>query len=80
VHAFILFGLFLPVSSMAWLFSVCTKFILDFILLFLLLREVRHTWVLRYFFQFELYFILYVLLLPFIVFLGGKVAWKGRSF
>ncbi len=35
---------------------------------------------LRWFNWFELYFIIYVVLLPFVVFFGGKVSWKGRKF
>ncbi|MCX6142002.1 MAG: glycosyltransferase [Ignavibacteriales bacterium] len=35
---------------------------------------------LKYFSAFQAYFFLYVLVLPFIVFLGGKVVWKGRKY
>ncbi len=35
---------------------------------------------LRFFYWFELYYLFYVILLPFVVFFGGKVVWKGRSY
>jgi cellulose synthase/poly-beta-1,6-N-acetylglucosamine synthase-like glycosyltransferase len=35
---------------------------------------------LKYFGAFEIYFFLYVLALPFVVFFGGQVVWKGRRY
>lgn len=45
-----------------------------------LLRKLYHLQLLRYFLWFEAYFICYVLVLPFLVFLGGRVVWKGRTY
>jgi len=35
---------------------------------------------LKYFAAFQAYFFLYVLSLPFVVFFGGRVVWKGRTY
>ncbi len=56
------------------------KFIADYIFLYKILKQLDRTDELRWFFGFELYFIIYVMLLPFLVFFGGKVKWKGREF
>jgi cellulose synthase/poly-beta-1,6-N-acetylglucosamine synthase-like glycosyltransferase len=56
------------------------KFIADYIFLYQILRRLNRTEELRWFYWFELYFIIYVLILPFLVFFGGKVKWKGREF
>jgi cellulose synthase/poly-beta-1,6-N-acetylglucosamine synthase-like glycosyltransferase len=56
------------------------KFIADYIFLYKILKQLDRTDELRWFYWFELYFIIYVMLLPFLVFFGGKVKWKGREF
>ena len=56
------------------------KFMADYIFLYHLLRRLDRTNELRWFYWFEIYFIIYVLVLPFLVFFGGKVKWKGREF
>jgi 1,2-diacylglycerol 3-beta-glucosyltransferase len=56
------------------------KFIADYIFLYQLLKRLERTEEIRWFYWFELYFIIYVLILPFLVFFGGKVKWKGREF
>ncbi len=56
------------------------KFIVDYIFLYKILKQLDRTDELRWFYCFELYFIIYVMLLPFLVFFGGKVKWKGREF
>ena len=52
----------------------------DFSFLFAVLRKLRHLHFLRYFLWFEVYFICYVMVLPFLVFFGGRVVWKGRTY
>lgn len=52
----------------------------DFSFLYTVLRKLRQLPFLRYFLCFEVYFICYVLLLPFLVFFGGRVVWKGRTY
>jgi cellulose synthase/poly-beta-1,6-N-acetylglucosamine synthase-like glycosyltransferase len=60
--------------------ALMLKFIADYTFLYRLLKQLDRTEELRWFYWFELYFIIYVLLLPFWVFFGGKVKWKGREF
>lgn len=56
------------------------KFLSDFIFLFIPLKKFRMVKDLKYFFAFELYFMLYVLILPLIVFSNRKVIWKEREY
>jgi cellulose synthase/poly-beta-1,6-N-acetylglucosamine synthase-like glycosyltransferase len=56
------------------------KFIADYVFLHQILYRLDRKEDLKWFYWFEIYFIIYVLLLPFLVFFGGKVKWKGREF
>lgn len=56
------------------------KIIGDYAFLHQILKVINRKNLIRYFYSFQLYYLLYVLLLPMIVFFGGKVIWKGRSF
>jgi cellulose synthase/poly-beta-1,6-N-acetylglucosamine synthase-like glycosyltransferase len=56
------------------------KIAADYFFLEAILRRLERTDLLKYIYLFEAYFILYVLLLPFIVFFGGRVIWKGRAY
>lgn len=56
------------------------KLIIDFLFLFFVLNELKLTSTLKYFFIFEIYYILYVVLLPFAVLPNRKVLWKGREY
>jgi 1,2-diacylglycerol 3-beta-glucosyltransferase len=56
------------------------KFTVDYIFLYQILNRLERKDDLRWFHWFEIYIIIYVLLLPFLVFFGGKVKWKGREF
>ncbi|MFA5803517.1 MAG: glycosyltransferase [Melioribacteraceae bacterium] len=56
------------------------KLIIDFLFLFFVLNELKLTTTLKYFIIFEIYFILYVVLLPFAVLPNRKVLWKGREY
>jgi 1,2-diacylglycerol 3-beta-glucosyltransferase len=60
--------------------ALMIKFIADYIFLYQILSRVDRKEDLRWFYWFEIYFLIYVLLLPFLVFFGGKVKWKGREF
>jgi len=60
--------------------ALMIKFIADYIFLHKILKQLDRTDELRWFYCFELYFIIYVMFLPFLVFFGGKVKWKGRAF
>jgi 1,2-diacylglycerol 3-beta-glucosyltransferase len=56
------------------------KFIADYSYLYQILARLKRTDELKYFYWFELYYVLYVLILPFLVFFGGRVTWKGRRY
>jgi cellulose synthase/poly-beta-1,6-N-acetylglucosamine synthase-like glycosyltransferase len=60
--------------------ALMIKMFVDYTFLRAILSKLNRTDVLSYFFPFQLYFLLYVVALPFIVFLGGRVIWKGRSY
>jgi cellulose synthase/poly-beta-1,6-N-acetylglucosamine synthase-like glycosyltransferase len=60
--------------------ALTIKFIADYIFLYQILQRLDRKEELRWFSWFEIYFLIYVLLLPFLVFFGGKVKWKGREF
>ena len=60
--------------------ALMVKFIADYVFLYQILHRLDRKEDLRWFYWFEIYFIIYVLLLPFLVFFGGKVKWKGRQF
>lgn len=56
------------------------KLITDFLSLYLVLSRLKLTSTLKYFLAFEIYFIVYVVALPFIVLPNRKVKWKDRTF
>ncbi|MBI4427873.1 MAG: glycosyltransferase [Ignavibacteriales bacterium] len=60
--------------------ALMIKSVSDYSFLHRVLSKLRRVEELRYFWLFELYFILYILVLPMLVVFGGKVVWKGRSF
>jgi cellulose synthase/poly-beta-1,6-N-acetylglucosamine synthase-like glycosyltransferase len=71
-----LIGYSVPVAGTMLL----AKFVGDYTFLYQILARLKHTDELRYFYWFELYYTLYVLILPFLVFFGGRVSWKGRRY
>jgi len=56
------------------------KMIADYVFLHQILARLKRTDELKYFYWFELYYAFYVLALPFLVFFGGRVHWKGRRY
>jgi cellulose synthase/poly-beta-1,6-N-acetylglucosamine synthase-like glycosyltransferase len=60
--------------------ALMLKFSADYFFLFRVLSKLNRTEELRWFYWFELYFLIYVVILPFLVFFGGRVEWKGRKF
>ncbi|HCA78286.1 MAG TPA: glycosyl transferase [Bacteroidetes bacterium] len=77
----VLLLLALLTSGLLWfLCGLAVKTVGDFVFLHSILRRQHRLDLLRYFVPFELYFTSYVLILPFLVFLGGPVVWKGRSY
>lgn len=71
------FALGNPLFAMS---SILFKMAGDYSFLRTLLKKLDRMDHLKYFLAFQVYFFLYVLLLPFIVFFGGKVVWKGRTY
>ncbi|MBI5464025.1 MAG: glycosyltransferase [Ignavibacteriales bacterium] len=56
------------------------KFVFDYFFLWNILGRLRRTSDLKHFSWFEIYFIAYTLLLPFLALFGGRVVWKERQF
>jgi len=56
------------------------KFVADYLFLYTVLKKIGKKELLKHFYAFELYYLLYVIALPFIVFFGGRVSWKGRKY
>ncbi len=63
-----------------WLNLVVFKVALDFFFLYPVHIKLGIVKNLKYFFHFEVYYLLYVILLPFIVLPNKKVIWKGREY
>jgi cellulose synthase/poly-beta-1,6-N-acetylglucosamine synthase-like glycosyltransferase len=60
--------------------TLMCKFTMDYIFLYKFLKKIEKTDLLRWFYYFEFYFIFYVIFLPLLVFFGGKVKWKERTY
>ncbi len=76
---------FLIVIQFSWgdlinLIITFAKFIGDIIFLSVPLKKFKMLNQLKFFVAFEIYFIVYVLILPFIVFFDKKVIWKEREY
>jgi cellulose synthase/poly-beta-1,6-N-acetylglucosamine synthase-like glycosyltransferase len=71
---------FLPVGIGYKLFLVFFKCLLDFIFLIFPLKKFNLLYLYKYFLVFEIYYTLYVFLLPFLVFFAPKIEWKGRIY
>ncbi len=80
MHVLLLGGLFIGINATFLLAGLLLKLVLDLSLILIPLRRVQQTNQLKYFFVFELYFFLTVVALPFAVFWGGDVIWKGRRY
>jgi len=80
MHVFMLIGFFIHLDLSLLLFGSAVKILCDFTLLSIPLIRTRQFAQLKYFFPFEIYYTFYVIMLPFAVFLGGKVSWKGREY
>jgi cellulose synthase/poly-beta-1,6-N-acetylglucosamine synthase-like glycosyltransferase len=60
--------------------ALMVKSVADYSFLYTVLSRLGKTRDLQYFWSFEAYFTTYVILLPLVVLLGGKVKWKGRVY
>lgn len=75
----------LLIPAMLWGSAVVTMFLLlkivsDFVALLSITRNLGVTKLMRYFPVFQLYYFLYVVVLPFTLLFNRKVVWKGRTF
>jgi cellulose synthase/poly-beta-1,6-N-acetylglucosamine synthase-like glycosyltransferase len=66
--------------SPIWLYLIFFKLTIDFFVLYPIHERLGITKNLKYFFVHQIYYILYVLALPFIVLTSRKVIWKGREY
>jgi cellulose synthase/poly-beta-1,6-N-acetylglucosamine synthase-like glycosyltransferase len=80
MHTALFAFLFSPISWKYFIVLLGVKFLCDLILLSVPLLRSKYVSQIKYFLHFEVYYIVYTLLLPFVVFLGGKILWKGRSY
>jgi len=62
------------------LYLIVLKIILDIFVIYPILRNLGIGKNFRYIISFQLYYLVYVLALPFIVLFSRKVAWKGRKY
>jgi hypothetical protein len=67
-------------SPLCTLGAALLKMLADYSFLHNVLAKLDRLDLLKYFGAFQVYFFLYVLALPFIVFFGGQVVWKGRKY
>jgi len=79
-HLMILAGPLMYSAVAAALTGWFLKAVGDYAFLHAVLRRVRRLDHLRFFHAFQLYYLLYVLVLPFLVFFGRRVIWKGRVY
>jgi cellulose synthase/poly-beta-1,6-N-acetylglucosamine synthase-like glycosyltransferase len=63
-----------------WLYLVVFKISMDFFLLYPIHKKLGIEKNLKYFFHHQIYYLIYVVALPFIVLPNKKVVWKGRTY
>lgn len=66
--------------SAVWMYLVLFKIAVDFFVLFGIHQKLGLQKNLKYFLVFEIYYVAYIILLPFIVLLSKKVKWKDRVY
>ena len=67
--------------SAIWLYLVFFKIVIDFFFLFPVHSSLGIKKDLKYFFYWQIYYTIYVVLIPFdLIFTGRKVIWKGRRY
>lgn len=66
--------------SPSWLYLVLFKISIDFFVLYPVHRILGITKNLKYFPLYQIYYLIYVIMLPFILLLNRKVKWKGRVY
>ncbi len=66
--------------SPVWLYLAVFKLATDFFVLYFVHKQLGITRNLKYFFNFQIYYLLYVVALPFVLLYSRKVVWKGREY
>lgn len=66
--------------SANWLYLITFKVAMDFFLLYPVHKKLGIEKNLKYFFHHQIYYLIYVVILPFIVLPNKKVVWKGRTY
>ena len=66
--------------SPVWLYLIFFKIIIDFFVLYPIHQKLGISKNLKYFAVYQVYYIIYVFSLPFIVLASRKVIWKGREY
>jgi cellulose synthase/poly-beta-1,6-N-acetylglucosamine synthase-like glycosyltransferase len=66
--------------SPEWMYLIFFKIAIDFFVLLPIHQKLGISKNLKYFWAYEIYYILYVLALPFIVLFNRKITWKGRRY
>jgi 1,2-diacylglycerol 3-beta-glucosyltransferase len=66
--------------SSVMLYLAVFKLAIDFFILYPVLKALGLTKNLKYFFVFQIYYIIYTLVLPFALLISRKVVWKNRKF
>ncbi len=79
-HLLLILSPFMVEKIFYLIISLALKFLTDGAFLFKTLRRFKKTSLLKYLPLFELYYIIYVVALPFAVFFGGKTVWKDRKY
>jgi 1,2-diacylglycerol 3-beta-glucosyltransferase len=79
-HALFVLSPFLTADAGMITASFAIKLLCDYLVLRVPLTRTGRMAEMKFLLHFEVYFILYVILLPFAVFLGGAVVWKGRRY
>jgi len=66
--------------SPEWMYLIFFKIVIDFFILMPVHQKLGIVKNLKYFWAYEIYYVLYVLALPIMVLLSRKVIWKGRKY
>jgi len=66
--------------SQVWLYLAVFKIAVDFLLLYPVHKILGIQRNLKYFFNFQIYYIIYVVAIPFVIAVSRKVIWKGREY
>lgn len=66
--------------SPVWLYLAAFKVAIDFFVLYPVHKRLGIANKMKYFIQFQIYFLIYVVILPFVIFTNQRVTWKGRKY